>query len=60
MVKNPPAKAGDGGSISGSGRPSGGGHGHPLQYSYLENPIDGGAWWATARGVAKSRTRLSD
>ena len=32
----------------------------PLQYSCLENPIDGGAWWATVHGVAKSRTRLSD
>ena len=33
----------------------GGGHGNPLQYSCLENPIDGGAWWATVHGVAKSR-----
>ena len=32
----------------------------PLQYSYLENPMDGGAWWAAVHGVAKSRTRLSD
>ena len=32
----------------------------PLQYSYLENPVDGGAWQATVHGVAKSRTRLSD
>ena len=32
----------------------------PLQYSCLENPMDGGAWWATVHGVAKSRTRLSD
>ena len=31
-----------------------------LQYSYLENPMDGGAWWAAVHGVAKSRTRLSD
>ena len=36
------------------------GNGTPLQYSCLENPMDGGAWWATAHGVAKSRTRLSD
>ena len=36
------------------------GNGTPLQYSCLENPIDGGAWWATVHGVAKSRTRLSD
>ena len=33
---------------------------HPLQYSCLENPMDGGAWWAAVHGVAKSRTRLSD
>ena len=33
---------------------------HPLQYSYLENPMDGGAWWAAVHGVMKSRTRLSD
>ena len=46
-VKNLPAKAGDvrdTGSILGSGRSSGGGHGNPLQYSCLENPIDRGAW----------------
>ena len=36
------------------------GNGNPLQYSCLENPMDGGAWWATVRGVADSRTRLSD
>ena len=36
------------------------GNGTPLQYSCLENPMDGGAWWAAAHGVAKSRTRLSD
>ena len=36
------------------------GNGNPLQYSCLENPIDGGAWWAAVHGVAKSRTRLSD
>ena len=35
-------------------------NGHPLQYSCLENPMSGGAWWATIRGVAKSWTRLSD
>ena len=35
------------------------GNGTPLQYSCLENPMDGGAWWATVHGVAKSRTRLS-
>ena len=36
------------------------GNGTPLQYSCLENPMDGGAWWATVHGVAKSQTRLSD
>ena len=36
------------------------GNGNPLQYSCLENPMDGGAWWATVHGIAKSRTRLSD
>ena len=39
---------------------SGEGSGTPLQYSCLENPMDGGAWWAAVHGVAKSRTRLSD
>ena len=52
--------AGDLRSIPGSGRSSGEGNGNPLQYSCLENPMDGGAWWATVCGVAKSRTRLSD
>ena len=36
------------------------GNGTPLQYSCLENPMDGGAWWAALRGVAKSQTQLSD
>ena len=48
--------AGDTGSIPGSGRSPGGGHGNPLQYSCLENPMDGGAWQATFHRVAKSRT----
>ena len=39
---------------------TGEGNGIPLQYSCLENPMDGGAWWATVHGVVKSRTRLSD
>ena len=39
---------------------NGEGNGTPLQYSYLENPMDGGAWWAAVHGVAKSRTQLSD
>ena len=38
----------------------GGGNGNPLQYSCLENPMDGGAWWAAVHGVTRSRTRLSD
>ena len=47
MVKNPPANAGDAGLIPGLGRSPGGGNGSPLQYSYLENPMDRGAWRAT-------------
>ena len=39
---------------------AGEGNGTPLQYSCLENPMDGGAWWAAVHGVAKSWTRLSD
>ena len=39
---------------------SGEGNGNPLQYSRLENPMDGGAWWATVDGVTKSQTQLSD
>ena len=60
VVKNPPANAGDAGSIPGSGRSPGGGNGNPLQYSCLENSMDTGTWWATVHGVAKSQTRLSD
>ena len=59
MVKNPPANAGDTidmGLIPRSGRSPGGRYGNPLQYSCLENPMDGGAWWATVHGVTKSRT----
>ena len=58
-VKNPPANAGVVGdlcSIPGSGRSPGGGHGNPLQYSCLENPMDRGAWRATVHGVAQSQT----
>ena len=51
---------GDPGSIPGLGRSPGERNGNPLQYSCLENPMEGGAWWATVHGVAKSRTRLSD
>ena len=48
------------GLIPGSGRSPGEGNGNPLQYSGLENSMDGGSWWATVHGVAKSWTRLSD
>ena len=46
-------------SVPVSGRSPGGGHGNPLQYYCLENPMDRGDWWATIHGVAKSQTRLS-
>ena len=58
MVKNLPASAGDLGLIPGWGWSPGEGRGNPLQYSGLENPRDGGAWWAAVYGVAQSRTRL--
>ena len=48
--------AGDPGSIPGVGRSPGGGHGNPLQYSCLENPMDRAAWWATVYEVAKHCT----
>ena len=53
MVKNPPASAGDAGSIPGLGRFPGEGNGNPLQYSCLENPMNRGAWGTTVHGVAK-------
>ena len=56
MVKNPPASAGDVGSIPGSGRLPGEGNGPPLQSSCLGNPMDREAWQATVQGVAKSQT----
>ena len=52
-VKNPPANAGDASSIPGLGRSPGEGNGNPLQYSYLGNLVNKGAWWATVHGVAK-------
>ena len=55
-VKSPLANAGDirdAGSIPGSGRSLGGGHGNPLQYSCLENPMDRGAWQATVHRIAE-------
>ena len=48
------------GSVPGLGRSPGGGHGSPLQYSCLENPMDRGTWQAAVHGVAKSWTRLSN
>ena len=56
VVKNPLANAGDTGSIPGSERSPGGGHGSPLQYSCLENPMDRAAWQAIAHGVAQGQT----
>ena len=59
VVKNPPTNAGDirdMGLIPGLGRSPRGGHGNPLQYSCLENPMDRGAWRATVHRVAKSGT----
>ena len=58
--KESACSVGDPGSISGLGRSPGEGHGNPLQYSCLGNPIDGGPWWAAVHGVTKSRTRLSN
>ena len=57
VVKNPPASAGDAGSITGSGRSLEGGHGNPLQYSCLGNPTGGGAMGpgALVHGVKKSQ-----
>ena len=61
VIKNLPATSEDVrdiGSIPGSGRFPGGKHLNPLQYSYLENPMDRGAWGDTVHGVAKSWTQL--
>ena len=61
MVKNLTANAGDirdVASTPGLGRLPGEGHGNPLQYSCLENPMDRGAWWATVHGVTMNQTRL--
>ena len=57
VEKNPPTEERDVTDMSSAtvlGRSPGGGHGNPLQYSCLDNPIDRGAWWATVHGVAKS------
>ena len=55
VVKNLPASAGNIGLIHGLGRYPGEGNGNPLQYSYLENPMDRGACWAMVQGVTKSK-----
>ena len=60
-IKSLPATAEDlrdAGSIPGSGRSPGGGHGNPFQYSCLDNPLDRRAWPATVHGVTKSHTQL--
>ena len=58
LGKKSACNAGDLGSIPGSGRSPGEGNGNPLQYSCLENPMDRGAWWATAHGVIRDRHDL--
>ena len=60
MAKNPPANAGDLGSIPGLGRSPGVGNGNPLQHSCLGNIVDRGAWQAAVPGVTKSQTQLSN
>ena len=60
MMKNPPSNAGDTDLIPGSGRSPAEGNGNPLQYSCLENPMDGGVWQAIVHGVAKIHTPLND
>ena len=59
VVKDPPANARDirdTGSVPGSGRSPGGGHGNPLQYSCLENPMDRGVWQVAVHSIAESHT----
>ena len=60
MVKNPPANAGDPGSIPGSGRSPGEGNDNPLQYSCLEKSMDKKTWWTTVHGVTKSQIQLTN
>ena len=61
VVENLPACAGDAGLIPGPGRSPGERNGYPIQYSCLENPMDGGnPWWATVHTVTESQTQLSD
>ena len=61
VIEKAPTNGGDirdVGSIPRLGRSPGGGHGNPLRYSCLENPMSREAWWATVHGVTKSKTRL--
>ena len=58
--KESDCNVGDLSLILGLGRSSGGGHGNPLQYYGLDNPVDRGAWRATVYGVTKSQTQLND
>ena len=60
VVKNPPANAGDAGSVPGSGRFPGGGNGNPLQYTCSQNPMDEGAWQATVHKAAKSQSDTTE
>ena len=60
MIKNPPANAGDMGSIPGSGRSHGEGNGNPRQYSCLGNPMDRGAWLAYTPWSWKNWIGLND
>ena len=62
VIKNLPANAGDTGDVSSIpwlGKSPGGGNGNPLQYSCLENPMNGGDWQVTVHGVSKSMTQLN-
>ena len=58
--KESACNAGDLGSVPGLRRSLGEGNSYPLQYSFLENPVNRGAWWATVHGVTKSWTRLNE
>ena len=58
--KESACNAGDLGSTPGLGKSPGEGNGNPLQYSYLENSMSGGAWWAAVHGITKSWTQLSN
>ena len=63
VVKNPPANAGNAGfmgSIPGSGRSPGEGHGNPLQYSCLKNPMDRGDWWSRVHRITKNPTQRNN